>query len=140
MKRLLIAATLALGALVGSDMQARASGGGKGSFGIGLNLTFSYNYSCADACPPNYGCGTPIPYPSCQGGYPMPGYGGYDGSMSGMAPQGYPMPQYAGGYNNVGGVSGTPTAQPTAQPTATTSGYGNYPLFTGSRGIYAVAE
>ena len=154
MKRLLIAATLALGALAGSEMQAQANGGGKATFGIGLNLTFSVGYSCANACPPTYGCGTPIPYPSCQscqGGYPMAGYGGFDPSTMGMAPQGYgmapqgyPMPQYAGGYNNYGGGSGTPSAQPApaapSQPTSTTSGYGNYPIFTGGQGVYAVAE
>jgi hypothetical protein len=142
MKRLLIAATLALGALAGSEVQARADG--KFGVGIGLNLTFSYSCAKSGACPPTYGCGTPMPYPSCQpcygtyptpgyGGYPMPGYGGFDGSMAGPVPQVHAAPQYAGGSN-------PPAASPPPQPVSSTSGYGNYPMFPGNQAIHAAAE
>ena len=123
MKRLLIAATLALGVLVGSEMQVSAGGYGVG-VGLKLNFDWGRTYPSVPCVPcgsgsshPGYGgFGSPIPYDAYQGGgYPMAGYGGYDPSMSGMAPQGYAGYPNMGGqqaYNAAGGVNGMAYGQP----------------------------
>ena len=140
MKRLIIAATLALGALVAANTRADANGNYGFGIGIGLNFTFSYKCSYTNDCyPPSYGCGSSSPY-SCQGGgYPMPGYGEYD---PGMAPQGYAGYPSAGGqqaygnYNGFGATSGTAYGQ----PAPATGGYGGYTMPTAAPAVYATAE
>jgi hypothetical protein len=161
MKRLLIAATLALGALAGSQMQAQADGG----FGIGIGLKLNFSYGCAKssgACPPTYGCGMPVAYPCPSmppyqgGGYPMPGTGGFDPAMAGMSPFGGmgmpPMtamaPQGYGGYPSMGGQQafgnsngyGGMNGMAYGQPALGNGGYGGYQMPTATPAVYAAAE
>ena len=138
MKRLLIAATLALGVLAGSEMQANA-----GSYGVGVGLKLNFSWGCtpppcaSGGCHPGYGYGIPVPYYQ-GGGYPMGGYGGYNPSFAGMAPQGYPS------YANMGGqpaqyAGGGMNAMPYGQPAPVNGGAGN-PIPSNAPTVTAIAK
>jgi hypothetical protein len=111
MKRLLIAASLALGVLVGSEMRANADCGI--NIGMGVNFSFAFTNSKKNTPPPCYD-------------YGQQGYGGYP-SMGGQ--QGYGMAygqQGYGGYPSMGGQQGYGMAY--GQPAPMNGGYGGYPM------------
>jgi hypothetical protein len=62
MKRLLLAAVLAMGALAATQSQARANGGSFG-FGIGIGISFSANCSGPGCYPPGPPMGGMMPPP-----------------------------------------------------------------------------
>jgi hypothetical protein len=74
MKRLLIAAVLAVGFVACGESQARANGGVGFGIGVGIGVNFKTFGGCHDQgyCPPQY----PM-YPAMA--MPMPMWGGYPG-------------------------------------------------------------
>ena len=104
---------------------------------MGWGCTQPTNPCASGSCHPGYGYGTPVPYYQ-GGGYPMGGYGGYDPSFAGMAPQGY------GGYANMGGqpaqyAGGGMNAMPYGQPAPVNGGAGNQ-IPSAARTVTAIAK